>query len=64
MDNVEYELFVSTRFLEQSIQKVKELFPHHGSPVQSAIPIPMGYYEGEVEKFRKYNTRKHIKRTL
>ncbi len=64
MDNTEYELFVSTRYLEQSIQKVKELFPYHGSPIQTMTQIPTGYFEGDVEKYRKYNTLKRIKRSL
>jgi hypothetical protein len=42
--------------LERAMEVVRRLY--------NPDTIPVGYYESEVEQFRKYGTRKHIKRTL
>lgn len=62
MNQTEYELFVSVRFLEQSIDEVKKLFPHHEQPTYGFVEV--GAYEGEVEQYRKHHTLKRIKRPL
>lgn len=41
--------------LEYSIRKLRIVMTNK---------VPTGYYEGEVERFRKYSTKLHIKRSL